>query len=283
LATPQILALDNTEASFEVGESVPVTEQTIANNQTQVSVRQQKAGLTLKITPQINKITRFVKLKIDQKIEEFQARANTSAAGGLATTNRAAITTVVVRDRDTIAMGGLMRDQTIESVSKVPLLGDIPIFGWLFKNTTKTMSKVNLLFFLTPQIMDDYQKDTAKLVKEKLERRASHLKINNASEDPYANNVKTIYEKAKKQEKGPLFSEEAANRYKSEETIQKKKIKEEEELEEEFEESFEQDIDGESAMKRSQKSGVKGQTTFSAPTYRKILQKIKLKKSATKK
>ena len=89
-------------------------------------------------------MTRFIKLKIDQKIEEFQARANSSAAGGLATTNRAAVTTVVVKDRDTIAMGGLMRDQSIESVSKVPFLGDIPIVGWLFKNTTKTVSKVNL-------------------------------------------------------------------------------------------------------------------------------------------
>ena len=63
------------------------------------------------------------------------------------------------------------------------------------------MSKVNLLFFLTPQIMDDYQKDTARLVKEKLEGRASHLKVNKASDDPYANNVKTIYEKAKGKKK----------------------------------------------------------------------------------
>ena len=273
LATPQILALDNTEASFEVGESVPVTEQTIANNQTQVSVRQQKAGLTLKITPQINKVTRFVKLKIDQKIEEFQARANTSAAGGLATTNRAAVTTVVVRDRDTIAMGGLMRDQTIESVSKVPLLGDIPIFGWLFKNTTKTMSKVNLLFFLTPQIMDDYQKDTARLVKEKLEGRASHLKINKASDDPYANNVKTIYEKAKRQEKGALYSEEAANRYKSEETIQRNNNpnldEPKEKTEEDLETDFEDDFDSESAEAVPSNSGVKNQRTFTAPTYQK--------------
>lgn len=289
LATPQILALDNTEASFEVGESVPVTEQTIANNQTQVSVRQQKAGLTLKITPQINKVTRFVKLKIDQKIEEFQARANASAAGGLATTNRAAITTVVVRDRDTIAMGGLMRDQAIESVSKVPLLGDIPIFGWLFKNTTKTMSKVNLLFFLTPQIMDDYQKDTANIIKEKLTRRATHLNINNASEDPYAKNVKSLYEKAKKQEEGPLYSNEAANRYKSEETIKKQNNSDDkspetegennsEELESEVEDSFDDDFSKSSKQKKANKK-----VGFDAPSYDKIIQKVNLKKSAQKK
>ena len=290
LATPQILALDNTEASFEVGESVPVTEQTIANNQTQVSVRQQKAGLTLKITPQINKVTRFVKLKIDQKIEEFQARANASAAGGLATTNRAAVTTVVVRDRDTIAMGGLMRDQAIESVSKVPLLGDIPIFGWLFKNTTKTMSKVNLLFFLTPQIMDDYQKDTANLVKEKLTKRAMHLNINNASDDPYAKNVKTLYEKAKKQEKGALYSNEAANRYKSEETIRRnnnsieqdlnknEEDKTQEEIENDFEESFDDDFSKNKSPKlKNQKAN------YNPPSYDKIIQKVKLKKSAQKK
>ena len=210
LATPQILALDNTDAVFEVGESVPVTESTIANNQTQVSVRQQKAGLSLKITPSINKVTRFVKLKIDQKIEEFQSRANSSTAGGLATTSRAAVTTVVVRDRDTIAMGGLMRDQQTETEAKVPLLGDIPAIGWLFKNYTKSDTKVNLLFFLTPKIMDSYQKTVASTVKENLNRRAAHLKDVVGSDDYFGSTAKALYDKASKQEQGPLYDEKEA-------------------------------------------------------------------------
>jgi len=213
LATPQILALDNTDATFEVSESVPVQEQTIANNQTNISVRQQKAGLVLKITPQINKITRFVKLKIDQKVEEFQQRANTSSAGGIATTARAAVTTVVVRDRDTIAMGGLMRDQSLESLSKVPLLGDIPVLGWLFRNKQETVSKVNLLFFLTPKIMDSYQKTVAQNVKEVLNRRSNHIKEVVGDNDPHIGTVKSIYEKAKKQEQGPLYDPDSSAQY----------------------------------------------------------------------
>ena len=144
---------------------------------TKPTVKQQKAGLSLKITPQINKVTRFVKLKIDQKIEEFRVEATQSSAGGLATTNRAAVTTVVVRDRDTIAMGGLMRDQTTQSISKVPLLGDIPLLGWLFKNKSAKTAKVNLLFFLTPQIMDSYQKTIGARVKTNLNQRAKHMKF----------------------------------------------------------------------------------------------------------
>ncbi|MEK6623788.1 MAG: secretin N-terminal domain-containing protein, partial [Bdellovibrionota bacterium] len=215
LATPQILAMDNTDAVFEVAESVPVTEQTIANNQTQISVKQQKAGLTLKITPQINKVTRFVKLKIDQKIEEFRTSANTSSAGGIATTSRSVVTTVVVRDRDTIAMGGLMRDHVISSVSKVPLLGDIPLLGWLFKNSTEQLSKVNLLLFMTPKIMDSYQKTVAHTVKDVLNRRAGHIKDVVGEDDPYLGTVKALYDKAGKQEAGPLYDVQATSIYKS--------------------------------------------------------------------
>ena len=229
LATPQILALDNTEASFEVGESVPVQEQTIANNQTQVSVKQQKAGLSLKITPQINKVTRFVKLKIDQKIEEFRVEATQSAAGGLATTNRAAVTTVVVRDRDTIAMGGLMRDQTTESISKVPLLGDIPLLGWLFKNRSKKTAKVNLLFFLTPQIMDSYQKTIGSRIKTNLNQRAKHMGFTELSDDPFGSSAAQLYQKASRQEKGSLVD---TTQFKATQTIKRQNI--ETDLEEEF-------------------------------------------------
>jgi general secretion pathway protein D len=224
LATPQILALDNTEASFEVGESVPVQEQTIANNQTQVTVKQQKAGLSLKITPQINKVTRFVKLKIDQKIEEFRVEATQSAAGGLATTNRAAITTVVVRDRDTIAMGGLMRDQTTESISKVPLLGDIPLLGWLFKNRSKKTSKVNLLFFLTPQIMDSYQKTIGSRIKTNLNQRAKHMGFTDLEDDPFGASASQLYQKASRQEKGSLVD---TTQFKASQTIEKQNIEQE--------------------------------------------------------
>jgi len=305
LATPQILALDNTEASFEVGESVPVQEQTIANNQTQVSVRQQKAGLSLKITPQINKVTRFVKLKIDQKIEEFRVEATQSAAGGLATTNRAAVTTVVVRDRDTIAMGGLMRDQTTESISKVPLLGDIPLLGWLFKNRSKKTAKVNLLFFLTPQIMDSYQKTIGSRIKTNLNQRAKHMGYTEVGEDPFGSTATQLYQKAKKQEKGSLVD---TNQFKASQTIKKQsneippneefkndppdQTKEiiDEKVEASPSKSMENNSDGlelddEFSLEDEfeSASNQKNEDKLSPPDYSKIIQEVKVKKSGIKK
>jgi general secretion pathway protein D len=119
----------------------------------------------------------------------------------------------VVRDRDTIAMGGLMRDQKIESESKVPLLGDIPVLGWLFKNKQNSTTKVNMLFFLTPKIMDSYQKTVGSTVKDVLGRRAGHLKEVIGEKDYFAPAVKGLFEKASRQEEGPLFNPADTTRY----------------------------------------------------------------------
>lgn len=205
LATPQILTLDNVEGTFESGEQVPIEEITNASNgTTQTSVKQQKVALSLKITPQINKSTRMIKLKIDQKIEDFSERA-VKATSGVGTVLRNINTTVVVRDRDTIAMGGLMRDKEINSLSKVPLLGDIPVLGWLFKSTAKKVEKVNLLFFMTPKILASYEKENAANVKDLLNRRQSHLKNLTEDKDAFHTTVKGIYDKAQKQGEGPLY------------------------------------------------------------------------------
>jgi general secretion pathway protein D len=213
LATPQILALDNKEAIFEVGESVPVPKSTdSASGATTTSIDQQKVALTLKITPQINKVTRFIRLDIDQKIEDFSGRA-VSSQGGVATTLRSAKTNVVVRDRDTIAMGGLMRDKETDSINKVPLLGDIPVLGWLFKRKSKTHEKVNLLFFLTPKIVAPYEKIAAAHVKESANRRSAHLKNSLGEDDFHNSTMKGLYEKADKQSAGPLYDLEDASKY----------------------------------------------------------------------
>lgn len=215
LATPQILALDNTEAVFEVGEQIPTVERTNTPSGSQTSVKQQKVALTLKLTPQINKVTRFVRLKIDQKIEDFSGRQlpDGIASEGIATTLRNAVTTVVVRDQDTIAMGGLMRDRESSQTSKVPLLGDIPVIGWLFKNTSKTTEKVNLLFFLTPKILSPYESETAGTVKDVLNRRSTHLQDVQSEDDPFLSTAKGLYDKADEQAVRPLYDLEAAKKY----------------------------------------------------------------------
>ncbi len=207
LATPQLLALDNVDAVFEVGETVPISEQTnAANGATSTSIKQQKVSLVLKFTPQINKASRTVNLKIDQKIEDFSNRALPEGMqNGVGTTLRSAVTTVTVRDRDTIAMGGLMRDKELTTEAKVPLLGDIPIIGWLFKHTSKSISKVNLLFFLTPKILASYEKTVAKNVKDVINRRSIHMKDYAGEDDSFGPTLKGLYEKAEKQDQGPLF------------------------------------------------------------------------------
>jgi general secretion pathway protein D len=217
LATPQILTLDNVEGVFESGEKVPVLKTTnTASGTSQTAVEQQTVALTLKITPQINKVTRFIKLKIDQKIEDFSNRqlpANVQN-NGVGTVIRALNTTVVVRDKDTIAMGGLMRDKETNTVNKVPLLGDIPVLGWLFKNTSKSVEKVNLLFFMTPKILASYEKTNSENVKDLLNRRQSHLKNVSGDDEAFSTTVKGLYEKAKKQGEGPLYDTSEASQYK---------------------------------------------------------------------
>jgi len=216
LATPQILTLDNVEGAFENGEQVPILETTNASNgTTQTSVKQQKVALTLKITPQINKATRFIKLKIDQKIEDFSSRALPAGVqnNGVGTVIRSINTTVIARDKDTIAMGGLMRDKETNTINKVPLLGDIPVLGWLFKNTKKEVEKVNLLFFMTPKILASYEKANAENVKDLLNRRQAHLKNTIGDDDAFATTAKGLYDKAKKQGEGPLYDTSETAKY----------------------------------------------------------------------
>jgi len=218
LATPQILTMDNVEGTFENGEQVPISETTNASNgSTQTSIKQQKVALTLKITPQINKVTHFIKLKIDQKIEDFSERPLPAGVqnNGVGTVIRAINTTVVVRDKDTIAMGGLMRDKESHSVNKVPLLGDIPVLGWLFKNTKKSVEKVNLLFFMTPKILSSYEKANPENVKDLLNRRQAHLKNVVKDDDSFGTTVKGLYDKAKKQAEGPLYDTTETDKYKT--------------------------------------------------------------------
>lgn len=219
LATPQILVLDNTEATFEVGDTVQVRNSTIAQGGVQnFSSTPQEAKLSLKITPQINKVTRFVKLKINQKIDDFKAGQGDPTSGiGLPTTTRTAITEVMVRDRDTIAMGGLLRDRETVTNNKVPLLGDIPVLGWLFKNKSRAIEKVNILFFMTPKILSPYSKTASANTKEVLDRRTKGMKQMFAEDekDPNEKVTADLNGKLDKQIAGPLYDLTDAGHYKN--------------------------------------------------------------------
>jgi general secretion pathway protein D len=110
-------------------------------------------GITLKITPQITEGD-YVKLDIYQEISAVkQESENIVISVGPTTTKRSTKTSVVVRDRQTVVIGGLMQERTEENVTKVPLLGDIPVLGYLFKFKSVTKKKTNLLVFITPHVI----------------------------------------------------------------------------------------------------------------------------------
>ncbi len=115
----------------------------------------------------------MVRLELDQEVSDI-ASQNFNGLGP-ATSKRTAKTTVVVRDQQTVVIGGLMGNRIQNVVSKVPLLGDIPILGYFFKHTAKTVQKTNLLIVLTPYVIRD-QTDLRRIFKKKLEERRDYIR-----------------------------------------------------------------------------------------------------------
>jgi general secretion pathway protein D len=143
---------DNKEAMITVGQNVPLltTSTVITGGATQQSVERKDVGITLKITPQISE-GEYVKLDIDQDISSVTP--NKGQATDIVLQTRKAKTSVVVKDKETVVIGGLIQDQDTETVNKIPYLGDIPLLGWLFKTKHKERAKTNLLIVLTPRIV----------------------------------------------------------------------------------------------------------------------------------
>ncbi len=153
LATPSITTLDNEEASFLVGQEVPIItgSQTGSNNSNPFqTVDRQEVGIKLLVTPQINE-GNSVQLTIEQEVSSVSGTTGVD----ISINKREIKTTVMVESGQTVILGGLMDEDVQESVQKVPLLGDIPIIGHLFKSTSNTTRKRNLMVFLRPQIMTD--------------------------------------------------------------------------------------------------------------------------------
>lgn len=184
LSTPQILTSDNKEAEIMVGENVPFVskrERDITTTNTVLSsIERYDVGIKLKITPQITEGD-HVKLDIYQEISNLVQGESESILinVGPTITKRSTKTSVVVKDRETVVIGGLMAERQEENITKVPVLGDIPILGWLFKTTSVKKQKTNLLVFLTPhvvkeadslaQITKDKEKEFAKVEKQYVE------------------------------------------------------------------------------------------------------------------
>ena len=170
LSTPQVMTLDNEEAEINVGSNVPdSTRQDSTATTTSYPVNYntyeyKDVGVILNITPHINE-ENFIRLKISQQVTKVTSASSSATPTTLKRTTK---TTVVVKDNETIVISGLMGDSTQDTTYKVPLLGDIPILGWLFKTYSTSREKTNLYVFLTPHIVRT-QADAAGLYQEKRE------------------------------------------------------------------------------------------------------------------
>lgn len=152
LSSPNLMVLDNQEASFIVGEEVPVItgSQTGSNNDNPFqTVERKDVGIKLKVTPQINEGS-AVLLDIEQEVSNV---LGASGAVDVRFGKRQLNTSVMVGDQQMIVLSGLIDERTVESESKVPLLGDIPILGHLFKSTSTETEKKNLMLFIKPTII----------------------------------------------------------------------------------------------------------------------------------
>ena len=155
LSTPSILAMDNETASSIIGQEIPITtgESLGSNNANPFrTTSRQEVGIKLDVTPQINEGSSVL---LEIKIEVSGVAGVVSSGVDLITNKRAIETTALVDDGQIIVLGGLIDDDTQETISKVPLLGSIPIFGKLFQSKSKNTVKKNLMIFIKPQIMTD--------------------------------------------------------------------------------------------------------------------------------
>ncbi|MEN8178067.1 MAG: type II secretion system secretin GspD [Pseudomonadota bacterium] len=160
LSTPSILTLDNQEAEIVMGQNVPIVTGSFTSTGAASSsvnpfqtVQRQDVGLTLKVTPQINEGS-AIQLNIEHELSSIDVTA-TKSASDVVTNKRVIKTTVMVEDGNTIVLGGLLQEDLQQVEEKVPLLGDIPLLGGLFRSNSTVKKKKSLMVFLRPVILRD--------------------------------------------------------------------------------------------------------------------------------
>jgi len=183
LSNPHLLIMNNEDGEISVGSRVPFPVSTFGVGSAPgaagaaipglgglssffPNVQREKVALEMKLTPHVNEHD-MVRLEVDEKISELAPGASNL---GPSTSERTAKTIVVAKDQQTILIGGLMSDKVIDTVTKVPLLGDIPIIGFFFRNSTKHIVKTNLLIALTPYVISDMS-DLRRVLEKKMKER----------------------------------------------------------------------------------------------------------------
>ncbi|NVM25611.1 MAG: type II secretion system protein GspD, partial [Desulfobacterales bacterium] len=154
----------NEEAEIKVGENVPYITKEATGEQIYQTYEYKDVGVTLKITPQISQ-ERFVRLKLFQEVVTLKKGAEQFRP---TTLKRSAETTVIVKDTNSVVIGGIIGESTERGTYQVPCLGNIPALGWLFKSVSRSRNKTNLFVFLTPYIIEN-PTEARKIYEEKKE------------------------------------------------------------------------------------------------------------------
>ncbi|MFK0089239.1 type II secretion system secretin GspD [Pseudomonas sp. NPDC090755] len=157
LSTPSLLTLDNEPAEILVGQNVPFqtgsyTTDTAGASNPFTTVERKDVGITLKVTPHINEGD-SLRLKVEQESSELAAAPAGVSTSDVITNKRSVKSTILAEDGQIIVLGGLIKDNVKNQVSKVPLLGDIPLLGRLFSSTKEVNEKTNLMVFLRPTLL----------------------------------------------------------------------------------------------------------------------------------
>ena len=199
LSTPQLTAMDNVKAMIEVGENAPVglTNTSSGGLNVNNSVEREDVVLKLELTPRINPDSGIIQMDIMQKFDDFSSKQSTASelqSRAVHITKRTIETKLILHDGETAVLGGLMTDKEVRNENKVPLLGDIPVLGWLFKGSTVTKQKRNLIVFLTPTIIrgKDQKNQTRRLLGKKLNERIDFIKKNMRGTDPHGDFLKKL-------------------------------------------------------------------------------------------
>ncbi|RVU44899.1 type II secretion system protein GspD [Lujinxingia sediminis] len=213
LSTPSILTMDNEEAEIEVGDRIPIPRSAgvggglgsilglgglaggAASGLSSAlgglggaagllgglgggflpQFDYEDIGIMLRIVPQINE-SDYVRLEVNQEVSDLKGAGGLTDGAPPTRTLRNISTTVLVRDQSTIVIGGLMRDVENETINKVPFLGDIPVVGLLFRNTSTRTTKQNLVLMLTPYIIEG-EEDMQKIYERKMEERRELMRL----------------------------------------------------------------------------------------------------------
>jgi general secretion pathway protein D len=189
LSNPHILIMNNQEGTISVGEVLPFPGTTTAalgasasggvGYMPFTSVQRQPVELKLTLTPSVNEHD-IIRLDVDQEISDIVDKNYNNM--GPATSKRSIKTTVVARDQQTVVIGGLMSDRISENVTKIPILGDIPVIGFFFRNSVKEVKKANILIAITPYVISDLS-DLRRVAEKKLRERREFIERFSSLED----------------------------------------------------------------------------------------------------